>query len=162
MFLGDDVFLLSPNLLKPYPGTQIKGSSQRIFNNRLSRSRRISENILGILSARFRVLRKPLLLIQLKLKKSLLLVFTCTIFLDVILILESHIHLPEHLILKIKIGRKTGDIILRSWRQEVRDQSNFVFISKKARNSSQEAQNIREKFTDYFLLPEDQEWQENY
>ncbi|XP_050516048.1 uncharacterized protein LOC126890922 [Diabrotica virgifera virgifera] len=58
----DDAFPLSPNLLKPYPGTQEKGSSKRIFNYRLSRARRISENVFGIMSARFRVLRKPMLL----------------------------------------------------------------------------------------------------
>ncbi|XP_050309171.1 uncharacterized protein LOC126745385 [Anthonomus grandis grandis] len=62
VFLGDDAFLLSPNLLKPYPGTQKKGSSKRILNYRLSRARRISENVFGIMSARFRVLGKPMLL----------------------------------------------------------------------------------------------------
>jgi hypothetical protein len=62
VFLGDDAFPLSPNLLKPYPGAQEKGSYRRIFNYRLSRARRVSENVFGILSARFRVLRKPLLL----------------------------------------------------------------------------------------------------
>ncbi|XP_028140337.2 uncharacterized protein LOC114334492 [Diabrotica virgifera virgifera] len=62
VFLGDDAFPLSPNLLKPYPGAQDKGSPKRIFNYRLSRARRISENVFGMLSSIFRIFRKPLLL----------------------------------------------------------------------------------------------------
>ncbi|CAH1977591.1 unnamed protein product [Acanthoscelides obtectus] len=45
------------------------GSARRIFNYRLSRARRISENVFRNLSARFRVLRKPLLLEPEKVKK---------------------------------------------------------------------------------------------
>lgn len=160
VFLGDDAFPLSPNLLKPYPGTQIKGSSQRIFNYRLSRARRISENVFGILSARFRVLRKPLLLNPTKIEK----------------VVAACIHLHNFL-RRNSASRKsytppgtfdsedkdTGDIIPGSWRQEVGGQSNFISIRKKARNSSQEAQNVRKEFTAYFLSPEGQvPWQENY
>lgn len=47
--------------MKPYPGIQESGSKKRIFNYRLSRARRVVENSFGILSAVFRVLRKPLL-----------------------------------------------------------------------------------------------------
>lgn len=62
VFLADDALPLSINLLKPYPGAQEKGSSKRIFNYRLSRARRISENVFGMLSSVFRLFRKPLLL----------------------------------------------------------------------------------------------------
>ena len=47
--------------MKPYPGENIPGSNERIFNYSLSRARRIVENVFGIVSAVFRVLRKPLL-----------------------------------------------------------------------------------------------------
>jgi hypothetical protein len=49
-------------IFKPFSGTHSKGSLQRIFNYRLSRARRIVENVFGIASAIFRVLRKPMLL----------------------------------------------------------------------------------------------------
>lgn len=62
VFIGDDAFPLQNNLLKPFPGIQENGSKERIFNYRLSRARRVVENAFGILSAVFRVLRKPLLL----------------------------------------------------------------------------------------------------
>lgn len=48
--------------MKPFEDTPERGSTDRIFNYRFSRGRRTIENIFGILSSVFRVLRKPLLL----------------------------------------------------------------------------------------------------
>lgn len=50
LFVGDDAFGLSATILKPFSGTYPKGSMQRIFNYRLSRARRIVENVFGISS----------------------------------------------------------------------------------------------------------------
>ncbi|XP_022186175.1 uncharacterized protein LOC111045159 [Nilaparvata lugens] len=60
VFLGDGAFALSTHIMKPFPGDHEYGSAKRIFNDRLSRSRIIVENTFGILSARFRVFRKPI------------------------------------------------------------------------------------------------------
>lgn len=57
MFVADDAFALEENIIKPLPGHYPKNSWQRIFNYRLCRARRIIENVFGILSAVFRVLR---------------------------------------------------------------------------------------------------------
>lgn len=62
VFLGDDAFSLNQNLMKTYPAEQKRGSKKRIYNYRLSRARRIIENVFGIMSSIFRVLRKPMLL----------------------------------------------------------------------------------------------------
>ncbi|CAK1593490.1 unnamed protein product [Parnassius mnemosyne] len=56
VFVGDDAFSLRPDLMKPYPGPYLS-PQQRIFNYRLSRARRIIENIFGILVNRFRIFR---------------------------------------------------------------------------------------------------------
>jgi hypothetical protein len=48
--------------MKPFEGNPERGSIQRIFNYRLSRGRRVVENVFGILSTVFQVLRKPILL----------------------------------------------------------------------------------------------------
>nr|CAH7745552.1 unnamed protein product [Callosobruchus chinensis] len=54
IIVGDAAFPLKSYLLKPYPGSQLS-TSEKIFNYRLSRARRIVENAFGILVSRFRV-----------------------------------------------------------------------------------------------------------
>lgn len=57
--LGDDIFPLKPWLMKPYPGRNLQ-ECQRIFNYRLSRARRCIENTFGILTAKWRIFRRPI------------------------------------------------------------------------------------------------------
>ncbi|XP_063913285.1 uncharacterized protein LOC135129945 [Zophobas morio] len=61
VIVGDEAFPLTTNIMKPYAGMHSKGSPERIFNYRLSRARRVVENVFGIASSVFRVLRKPIL-----------------------------------------------------------------------------------------------------
>ncbi|CAH1999568.1 unnamed protein product [Acanthoscelides obtectus] len=46
-FIGDEAFAFTDSLMKPFSGTHLKGSIQRIFNYRLSRARRTVENPMG-------------------------------------------------------------------------------------------------------------------
>lgn len=52
--VGDDAFPLRHNLLTPFSHRNLT-LEERIFNYRLSRARRVSENAFGILVSRFRV-----------------------------------------------------------------------------------------------------------
>ncbi|XP_053395798.1 uncharacterized protein LOC123528006 [Mercenaria mercenaria] len=61
VIVGDDAFPLKPYLLKPYPNRQLD-MDKRIFNYRLSRARRISENVFGILTSRSGVFQRPIAL----------------------------------------------------------------------------------------------------
>jgi hypothetical protein len=60
--VGDEAFALTEYMMKPYPGLNPKGSKERIYNYRISRARRIVENVFGVVSSSFRVLRKAVLL----------------------------------------------------------------------------------------------------
>ena len=59
VLVGDEIFPLKPWLMKPFPGRGLD-DFQRIYNYRLSRARRTTENAFGILSVRWRVFRKPI------------------------------------------------------------------------------------------------------
>ena len=54
VFLGDDAFALKEFLMKPFPQQGLHEES-RTYNNRHSRARKISENLLGILANRWRI-----------------------------------------------------------------------------------------------------------
>jgi len=59
VFVGDEAFPLSENLMRPYPRRQVTGNYQhQVFNARLSRARQTVECAFGILSSRFRVFRR--------------------------------------------------------------------------------------------------------
>jgi len=59
-FVADDAFAMRNYIMKPYP-FKYQPAPNRIFNYRLSRARRIVENVFGIIANRFHVLRKPLI-----------------------------------------------------------------------------------------------------
>ena len=57
VLVGDEAFGLKSYMMKPYPA-RLLGDYERIYNYRLSRARRVSENAFGILTNRFRVFEK--------------------------------------------------------------------------------------------------------
>ena len=59
VLIGDDIFPQKSWLMKPFPGKGL-AEHQRVYNYRLSRARRTIENAFGILSAKWRIFRKPI------------------------------------------------------------------------------------------------------
>lgn len=62
VLVGDSAFALTEKMMKPYPGYHEVGNIKRIFNYRLSRARRIVENVFGILCVVFRMFRNTIAL----------------------------------------------------------------------------------------------------
>lgn len=61
VIVGDEAFALHENLMKPYPRRQsLVDKSKAIYNYRLSRARRTTENTFGILCAYFRIFFQPI------------------------------------------------------------------------------------------------------
>jgi len=61
VIVGDKAFRLHPNIMKPYSRKSSMGdASKKIFNYRLSRARRVTENEFGLLSQVFRVFYQPI------------------------------------------------------------------------------------------------------
>lgn len=67
IMVANDAFAMTSYILKPY-GFRNQPAPNRIFNYRLSRARRIIENLFGIMSSKFIVLRKPIHLAPHKVK----------------------------------------------------------------------------------------------
>ncbi|XP_035714843.1 protein ALP1-like [Folsomia candida] len=59
-FVGDDAFALSDKMMKPYDQRGLD-KKKRIFNYRLSRARRIIENVFGIIASRFNIYRRSII-----------------------------------------------------------------------------------------------------
>ncbi|KAI8432611.1 hypothetical protein MSG28_013597 [Choristoneura fumiferana] len=155
VFVADDAFPLQRHIMKPYPGTHARGSEKRIYNYRLSRARRIVENAFGILSAVFRVLRKPMLLQP---DKASLIVKTC-------------VYLHNYL-MKRKASRKLynspgmmdrieDDVVIPGQWRNMDRLSSFLPLPNTGRRHTLQCENIRKEFSDYFNLTNILPWQNN-
>ena len=96
--VADEAFPLTENIMKPYPQRGLS-KEKRIFNYRLSRARRIVENVFGILSARFQILQGS---IKLSPEKTELIVMTICLlhnFLskDIINFNNTRDYIPENM-----------------------------------------------------------------
>jgi hypothetical protein len=61
--VGDEAFRLEPHMIRPYTRGEARNDNEKtIFNYRISRAKRTSENSFGLLSQIFRVFYTPIAL----------------------------------------------------------------------------------------------------
>lgn len=151
VFVGDDAFALSTYMMKPYAGrTPGASSPERIYNYRLSRARRVIENVFGIMSSKFRVLLKP---IALNPDKVEAVVLTC-IYLHNFLRRDSlsrRNYTPHG---TFDSYDDDGNLILGSWRREWDDHQSLINLQNIPRRINENVHEIRNEFRDYFVSPE--------
>ena len=133
--VGDDAFLLTNYMMKPYPQKDLT-IDKRIFNYRLSRARRISENAFGILTNRWRVLCK---LFSLQPEKVKIITFTILILHNWLRSESSsgRIYVPPNL---IEVEDLSNDeIIYGDWRSDVPTSTWFDLQPFYSRNATKQA-----------------------
>lgn len=159
VFIGDEGFPLKPNIMRPYPRRQLD-REKRIFNYRLSRARRTVENVFGILSARWRILRRPIEAYTavdeiVKATACLHNYLKSTDFKET----SKRQYVPPNFIDR---DGDDGNIIPGEWRTEVENAA-FGSISQiSSNNHSKLASNIRDNFKHFFLINAGKvSWQDN-
>ena len=147
VFVADNAFPLHPNIMKPFPGDHPQGTMQRNFNRKLSSVRIVVENAFGIMSARFRVLRKP---IALQPNEASKVVMACALLHNFLRKSSNSrsIYTPSGYTDTIV----DGEIINPgTWRKDIgKDEGAFRPIKNIARRSALTAIQVRNKFAEHF------------
>ncbi|XP_057302741.1 uncharacterized protein LOC130636907 [Hydractinia symbiolongicarpus] len=153
VIVGDDAFALSKNLLKPFSKNTLC-DAERIFNYRLSRFRKISENAFGILSARFRIINST---INLSPSKTTSLVMAIVALHNMLMTKSKDSYAPVGLVDQEDL--LTNRIVPGQWRG-MADVSNDLQTCAQ-RKASSNAKEIRCVFKDYFMGSGQVSWQWN-
>lgn len=156
VIVADDAFPLTPNIMKPYSGIQEKGSASRIFNYRCSRARRVVENVFGIMSSVFRVLRKPM---NLEPEKVTAITMTCALLHN--FLRNSKTSSSTYTPCGCLDYEKDGQLIAGSWRAD-QNITSLTPLQNVPRRPGVEAQVIRNELADFFTKEGKVQWQDAY
>ena len=144
-------------MMKPYPSTNLP-TPKLIFNYRLSRARRVIENVFGIAASRFRIFHRPIVAGVKKVKK----ITKAVVALHNFLMTENHSkdnydYCPTNFVdIEGPNGIRLGD-----WRKEFPDTTGLQPLSREnsSNNYAQDAKKIRDSFKDYFCSDGAVDWQ---
>lgn len=149
VFIGDDAFPLRPYFMKPFSGTNLTDEKQ-IFNYRLSRARRIVENAFGILSARWRIFRRP---IEFNADVVDSVVWACVLLHNYLKSTDNQStpetrYCPSHF---VDYEDQDGEFQAGGWRQITAEDAGMEDISNLSDTScSKFAYKVRQKFMNFF------------
>lgn len=151
VFVADDAFAMSQNLMKPYGGAL--DENKQVFNYRLSRARRISENVFGIMSARFRVLQNT---IQLDPEKATSVTLACC-YLHNFLRKKSKRYMPAGI---VDWEDSNQNLQPGEWRENRNGLAGLQM--SRSRNSADVARGVRDSFRQYFCAEGRISWQDEH
>ena len=168
VFVGDEAFPLKTYLMRPFPRHDLRPTARNeqqlqrsIYNYRLSRARRLIENVFGIWSARWRVFKRPIIAdtntVELYIKATICLHnwlrnFDCTDDSSS----SDHDYNPPGF---ADTELPDGSVQDGQWRQE--ESGGLQPVKRTGSNMySADAAGVRQKFTEYFSSPEGSvQWQ---
>lgn len=137
VLVADDAFALKSYMMKPFPG-RFLSLERRIFNYRLSRARNVVENAFGILAARWRIFRTPIVA-ELDLTR---------------LVIHSAVILHNFLLTKVDMNTITVDSedgTRGNWREVTAGDHGMTSLGQQGTNNhTNDASRIREEFCEYF------------
>ncbi|CAN7939577.1 unnamed protein product [Ixodes hexagonus] len=144
VFVGDEAFQLRHNFMRPFPGSNAE-PSERVFNYRLSRARRIVENGSGILAARWRFLLGRLNLLP---RNAEFVVLACCALHNFLCAGREEAYTPTGYADSVE---KQGNVHLGDWRAEVKNRKLFDLQRTPAKNFKKPAGAKRSIFEEYFM-----------
>ena len=151
-FAGDDAFPLEANIMKPYSQRNLS-EEKRVFNYRLSRGRRVSENVFGIYQSIFRVFSTTLCV---KRESAVQIVLTTTALHNYLRSKAQARYIPMDSVDQEDCNRNVNE---GSWRREVPGgQLSSIPNSRKGRQP-QRAEEIRDHLCLYLNGPGQIPWQ---
>lgn len=152
---GDDAFPLETNVMKPYSQRNLS-EEKRIFNYRLSRGRRISENVFGILASRFRVFSSVLCV---KPESAMKIVLASVALHNFLRSKVPGRYLPPGCI--DNENHCNGSVEDGAWRHEIQTNPFTALPNSRKGRQPQKAEDIRDMLCQYMNGPGQVPWQWN-
>lgn len=134
-------------MMKPY-SKQLLSTSERIFNYRLSRARRVIENTFGILSSKWRIFRTT---IDGKVELVESIIQACVCLHNWLLLDKEVGYINPGL-----VDEEGVEFVMGSWRSEP---TNFIALNPNNTNSTTAAKELRDRFANYFIGSGSVDWQ---
>ena len=151
VIVGDDAFPLKKNIMKPYAKRGLS-EGRRIFNYRLSRARRCSENAFGIFAQSFRVF-----FTKINLDPAVVewIILACCGLHNVLRTLSRDSYTPSSFVDTVS---DDGTIIDGQWRDNAESPHMLPLKSLRAK-AEYSAEEVRDNFKEYFQLRGSVPWQ---
>lgn len=155
VFVGDDAFGLKPHMMKPYPFQNLS-IDKRVFNYRLSRARRLIENVFGIATSRFRVFRRPIIAC----KRKVVSITKAIVALHNFLMTHNEQSNSTYCPIDFVDRDNPEGLIPGHWRNDADMIQGLQELSGNSSNNfSRDAADVRNKFKTYFNNEGAVEWQ---